>query len=330
MNQPQVVVGIDGSASSERALLWAAREAERRHANLVLAYAGNRTTWPPSEEPAAGALIETATGTDPELPSASSDWPHNGTRQHIDAAEALLDDATAMVLDEAFTGEIHTVLQDEPAVALLTQLGSQAALVVVGAHGLGRTGGTLLGSVAYRVAAQSVCPVAVVGEPASPSTTQDLPVGVGTSVSLGARPALEFAFAEAALRGVPLNAIHSWAELDWSVSGVRALYTTAAEFALRQQQFLRKLLSPIRARYPQVQLTITLTGDPVGPALAEASRRCSVLVVGCRRDGSRLLSRLGPTSSRLVHVAACPLIVVGRNPLGATTSAAARRLSHAR
>lgn len=300
MIQPQVVVGIDGSVSSERALLWAADEAERRHASLVLAYAGRE----PSFDPADGAMP-------------------------VDSTAGLLEDATAMVLDCAFAGDIRTVVRDEPAVALLTHLGMQALLVVVGAHGLGRTGGTLVGSVAYRVASQSACPVAVIAEPSDRMAARDLPVGVGISLSAGARPALEFAFAEASLRGVPLNAIHSWAELDWSESGSRALYATAAEFALRKQQSLRKMLAPIRARYPDVQLSITLSGDSVGAALAKASSRCSVLVVGCRRDGTKLLSRLGPTSSRLVHVAACPLVIVGRTPVTSAASPIAR-LSTAR
>jgi hypothetical protein len=41
MGRPQIVVGIDGSATARQAMYWAALECERRGAELVLAHAGD-------------------------------------------------------------------------------------------------------------------------------------------------------------------------------------------------------------------------------------------------------------------------------------------------
>jgi len=43
---PEVVVGIDGSDTARSAMYWAAAEADRRGAELVLAHAGDAQAGP--------------------------------------------------------------------------------------------------------------------------------------------------------------------------------------------------------------------------------------------------------------------------------------------
>ncbi len=311
MNEAEIVVGIDGSKSAENALLWAAAEAQRRGVRLVIAYSGDA-------EP---------------MPEADSDRPAPFGR-------ALLTDAAELVLDSGIDCQLRTVTRDESAVAMLTKLGEHAELLVVGAHGLARTNGTSLGSVAYRVAAHAPCPVAVIGQ--RPASTQPFlefdhaftdtrPVGVGITSSPSGAPAVEFAFAEAALRHVAVNAVHSWAEIDWSeVSGTATLYRAGHDFRSYHEQRLASLLAPFRKRYPEVVVRSIVTGDPVSVCLADASEVSSMLVLGCRHRGGRLISRLGPTSTRLIYVARCPVVVVGHPSVAADPAAAALSMSSTR
>lgn len=296
MNNAQIVVGVDGSSAAQQALLWAAAEAQRRGVRLLIAYSGDA-------EPVPGRDVE----------------------QPGPVGRGVLADSTALVFEHGYDCEVRTVSRYGPAVSLLLDLGKQADLVVVGSHGSARSSGASLGSVAYRVAAHAGCPVAVIGHqpwarPTAVDTADETvdeavqlrPVSVGASVSPNGLPALELAFAEAALREAPLNVVHSWAEFDWSeVAGTSGLYLSADDFRRHQEDMLNSLLAPLRERYPEVSMRLTLTDAPVWVSLLDASDESSLLVLGCRYRGSRLVSRLGATTTRLVHVARCPVVVVG-------------------
>lgn len=81
-----------------------------------------------------------------------------------------------------------------------------ASLVVVGSRGLGAFGSLLLGSTAVHLAAHGRCPVLVVRGRPGPSG----PVLLAVDGSPAGEGAVEFAFAEASLRGVDLVALHVW------------------------------------------------------------------------------------------------------------------------
>ena len=130
-----IVVGVDGSPASERALVWAADAATRDDAQLLIAHGGD------------------------VLPKA--ELALDGGR---DYSRDLLRDAVATAIDVADGSDVTTVLRDVQPAQLLLDLSNDAQLVVVGTHGKGRIVGVLLGSVAYRVAAHARCPVVVVPE----------------------------------------------------------------------------------------------------------------------------------------------------------------------
>lgn len=292
MSNAQIVVGVDGSHAAQQALVWAAAEAQQRGVQLLIAYAGDA-------EPISGA---------------ESEEPGRIGR-------SVLADSAALVFGSGIDCDMRTVSRYQPAVKLLLDLGKRADLVVVGTHGSARNSGTSLGSVAYRVAAHASCPVAVIGQrpwarPAASGTSADSvelrPVSVGVTASPHGLPALELAFAEAAWRKVPLNAVHSWAEFDGSeVAGATGLYLSADAFHKHQGDRLALLLAPVRQRYPEVKVLLTLTDAPVWMSLVEASDQSSLLVLGCRHHGNHLVSRLGATTTRLIHIARCPVVVVG-------------------
>jgi nucleotide-binding universal stress UspA family protein len=291
MDNAQIVVGVDGSHAAQQALLWAAAEAQRRGVLLVIAYAGDAEPMP---------------GSDSEQPRLTG--------------HSVLANSTALVFDRGIDCDIRTVSRHEPAVTLLLDLDKQADLVVVGTHGSASDTGASLGSVAYRVAAHATSPVAVIGHhPWTPPDTtgagtgsiERRPISVGVTASPNGQPALELAFAEAALRDRPLNAVHSWAEFDWAEAAGTGLYLGVNDFRRHQQDRLALLLAPLRERHPEVTVRLTLIDAPVWVGLVEASDESSLLVLGCRYRGNRLVSRLGTTTTRLIHVARCPVIVVG-------------------
>jgi nucleotide-binding universal stress UspA family protein len=142
----RIVVGVDGSETSQRALRWALDECRVRKACVEVVHA-----WdiPPLGFPAL------------ELPRTYPDLE--------DAGRSLVDDA----LEHADTTGIPTIRRAVlrgPASVVLVELAGGADLVVVGSRGLGGFKGLLLGSVSHRITHHAPCPVVVIPpvEPAEP------------------------------------------------------------------------------------------------------------------------------------------------------------------
>jgi nucleotide-binding universal stress UspA family protein len=132
---PVIVVGVDGSPSSQRAVRWAAQQAKLTGATLR---AVSSWRWP-------NYITRIPPGVD-----LASD-----TRRTLDE-----------VLQEALTGTedltvTRHVIEGPPGPALLTQA-QDATLLVVGAQGRAAFPGMLLGSVAEYCVRQGSCPVVVV------------------------------------------------------------------------------------------------------------------------------------------------------------------------
>jgi len=189
----------------------------------------------------------------------------------------LLAAARSLVHASGVDCAIQTICRDQPAVAMLSELGEYAALLVVGSHGMGSNNCSSLGSVAYGVAAHALCPVAVIDAPcpdgsALPADEDHRPVTVGVTASSTGAPALEFAFAEAAMRQVSLKAVHSWAELDWSEAAAMASLSQAGhDLRAIHENRLLTMLAPLRQKYPAVVVQLCVSGHPVAWTLTEAS-----------------------------------------------------------
>jgi nucleotide-binding universal stress UspA family protein len=130
---PFIVVGVEGSADSLEALRWAVEEAHRRRAVLRVVHAYQ-----------------------------------TGGRQsvvdHLDQhARQVLDAATRQAAGLAPDVPVHGELaRDEGAAEALLTRATGAALLVVGARGLGGLTGLLIGSVSAQCAHHAPCPVAVI------------------------------------------------------------------------------------------------------------------------------------------------------------------------
>lgn len=136
----RIVVGVDGSPGSKRALAWAVGEARARGAELVAVHA-----WHPQYSagyPFSGVQYE------PELYESS--------------ARELLHDEVAAADTAGLVYPVEARLVEGGAATALVEAGRDADLLVVGSRGHGGFVGLLLGSVSNQVAHHATCPVVIV------------------------------------------------------------------------------------------------------------------------------------------------------------------------
>jgi len=139
--KPTIVVGVDGSDSSKRALQWAADQANYIGAELNIV-----TTW---EYP-------TTFGWAPPYPPRFD--PEGDTRK------ALEETVDAVLGAEPAVPVRLTVIEGHPALVLV-DAAKGAEMLVVGSRGHGAFMGMLLGSVSEHCASHAPCPVVVVRHP---------------------------------------------------------------------------------------------------------------------------------------------------------------------
>jgi nucleotide-binding universal stress UspA family protein len=275
-----LIVGIDGSDPSLRAVDWAVREAARRdvpvrmiHASLWERYermAPGFGTDRPSEQVLAGHIAASA------------------------ARRASLIDPGARVSTE--------VVGREPVAALLAEA-DRAQAIVVGSRGRGDLAGMLLGSTGLGVAARAGCPVIVIRGGMRASDTEFGTVTVGVGAPGTSTAAVEFALAEAELREAELVALHAW----------RAEPGTGAE-PHHAERLLGDALLPAAASHPKVTVHRRVPeGRPRG-LLLDASRTSDLIVVGARHRQVEIGLSLGRVSHGLLHHADCPVAVVPQKP----------------
>jgi nucleotide-binding universal stress UspA family protein len=203
----------------------------------------------------------------------------------------------------------------------LVRIAEDGELLVLGSRGLGGFRELLLGSVGLATAARAEVPVVVVRP--VPEHLADRPgsgwgqILVGLDAYAPSAGLLEFAFAEAALRGSRLVVVHgwdlppSWSSLGWSMpSAVASADMQAAEAA----QLTRALLG-WRERFSGTEVVAEARIGGAAAALVADSARADLVVVGRKsllhRDGPGL----GPVTHAVLHHARAPVAVVP-HPVG--------------
>jgi nucleotide-binding universal stress UspA family protein len=136
-----IVVGVDGSAGSRKALTWAAAEAAIHGSDLVVVNVWEHTLLPP-----AGSV------------SVSERYVPDPSQR---TADDLLQVIKEELGDEPPVPVQPRVKQGRPAKVLIEE-SADADLLVVGPRGHGGFAGLVLGSVSQHVAAYAKCPVVVV------------------------------------------------------------------------------------------------------------------------------------------------------------------------
>jgi nucleotide-binding universal stress UspA family protein len=140
---PRIVVGVDGSPSSERALRWALRQAKLTGAAIdaVIAwhfpFISGGYTWPPT------GIMVSAT-------------------EFRKIAEQVLADTVSRATSGDFTPPVTQEVLEGDAAAVLIKESAGADLLVVGSRGHGGLAEAMLGSVGQHCVHHAACPVVIV------------------------------------------------------------------------------------------------------------------------------------------------------------------------
>jgi nucleotide-binding universal stress UspA family protein len=179
-------------------------------------------------------------------------------------------------------------------------------MVVVGSRGRGTLAALLLGSVSVRLAREVPCPVVVVKPGELLEGRGPVLLGIDGSGRSGA--AVEFAFEQADLRGVPVIAAHCF----WDQSAKRRPMEvdTSGPGHEVQRHVLDDAIDGVRQRYPSVEVAIRLARGLPDIYLVNESRVASLAVVGTHPTNLSSDSLWREVSLMMTEHAHCTVAVV--------------------
>ncbi|MEU8651393.1 universal stress protein [Streptomyces sp. NPDC048737] len=290
-----LVVGVDGSEPSLRAVDWAADEAALRGVPLRLVYA---SLW---ERYEGDSLAEDLTD---DL---------GGSAEQVTAEAVVRVAANRAALRRPDVKVSTDVLPEEPESALVRE-GRNACALVLGHRGRSGLVEMLLGSVGLSVAAHADCPVIVLrgshDNQVRAARHGRVVVGIGDKGTDSA--ALRFAVQEAGLRGATLEAVRAWRCPAHETTDHPLLVGEPARLhELRAAEILEQALEDVPA---DVELRRRTVEGPARGVLLAASHEADLLVVGARRNPGHLGLQLGRVAHSVLHHAACAVAVVPERP----------------
>ena len=277
------MVGVDGSAASDAAARWAARDAVMRAAPLTLVHVVMPTPLDSTTGPAAGA----------------SQCQQDRARQIIDQAGEVVDEAVGHAVPD-----VHTEVRYARVIPTLLEASRAARMVVVGRRGPGSSPPDGLGSVATGMLHHAPCPVVVV--PDAGAGGDRAPVLLGIDGSPASAAATAVAFDEASRRGVSLTALHAWS--DVGVFPVLGMDTSDRRDGGRE--VLARQLAGWQGKFPDVPVHERLVCDVPAHWLVDESRNAQLVVVGRHGRGWRGDLHLGSVTSAVARTARAPVMVV--------------------
>lgn len=287
-----VVVGVNGSSNSDRALDWASDYASMTGRRLLAVHGTGFVGGPNAEDLLEGERVALEAG---RLITGAA--VERALRRHRDLVAAGVSD-----------------VGDPPSVLL--EHGQGAALLVVGPR-RDEAFKRLFGSVSLSVTRHATCPVVVV-RPFDQETAGALSkhVVLGVDGTVTSKDAARFAFEYAALTDLPLVILYgSWERLSRG-SSVLALLSSGEERGLTEEEELTiaETIAGLPEEYPEVEFhEVHRSADPA-EALIDASGSAQLVVVGARKMGAAKAMVLRSISTALVEHAHCPVAVVHAHP----------------
>lgn len=277
-----VVVGVDQSPGSTRALEFAVTESRLRDIDLRIVHAAE--PWSPS-------------------PYATSQKPMSYA-DRANEGRKLLTRARDRAQEALSPGRVHTQVMEGSAGQVLVDESRDATVVVLGSRQHSELRAVLLGSVSAAVAAHAHAPVVVVrGEPRQPGSASR--IVAGTDGSTHGTNTLRFAFEEASLRQQYLEVVHVWRPYGFFTPSELAQMSTDAEEPLRRD------VADTASAWPDVNYRTEVVAGRATTELVHRSTDTELLVVGHRGGGGALAELLlGSVSQAVLHHANCPVAIV--------------------
>lgn len=269
-----VVVATDGSADADLAVDWAAEEAMRRSASLLILTAQSPAeAW--SEPPRAALDIV--------------DLAADRVRRHFPGLTVAT-----------------KVVQGDPRQAL-QEYQERAALVVLGSRGLNALRTIWLGSVSYWATRHLQVPTVIVRPLAGGHHRTAMGIAVGVDAGDSADP-LRAAFEMAAHRRCGVTIAHAW----WDVEGpdARSSVVAPSEVEPARHRLVDALVGPVAADYPEVPFKVVFGHGSVVAFLLDIARSHEALIVGRKRPAPFDSVGLGTVASAIVEHARGVTVVV--------------------
>ena len=269
-----IVAGYDGSPGSAQAVRWAAREALARGMTLTVCLA-----WRPDHR---------------ELASQPATWELAGQ----DGKKTL---ACGLPYAELVLGpdRVHAELVGGSAAQVLCERSHTTEMVVVGSRGHGKLPGLRLGSVSWHVAGHASGRVVIVGGRWRPVNEAPGPIVIGVDGSAASQAALTFAFEEAALRDVPLEALCALADAPGRLGEMRLI-----------EDDFNHVMACEEKEHPDITVVRKVAVGTPRSALLTAAARSQMLIVGCRGRGGFEGMNLGSVAQAVLHYSPCPVGIV--------------------
>jgi nucleotide-binding universal stress UspA family protein len=272
-----VVVGVDGSPGAERALRWAAREAQDHHRPLTLVSA----ILLPEKYRMGDAVMY--------YEEICQDARAEGHRV-LEAARRTAEELAPGV-------DVREVPAEADPRDVLIELTKGAATVVVGSRGQGSVRSLLLGSTSVALTRHAHCPV-VVCRPVTAEVEPRARIVVGVEGSRRSVATAEYAAALASYRHLPLHVVHS----RW----LGPLGDTIPDQGIR----LAETLAGLQEKYPDVTITRENIDAAPEDRLVALSHDATAVVVGAHAGGVPSEILTGSVATSVVEHARCPVVVV--------------------
>lgn len=276
-----IVVGLDGSGGSVKALEWAARLGARVDGRVQPVYA-----W---DYPAL-ALLPFPAG----LPVPSQEAMQADAEVR---ADGLVDGLEG--LDDADIAS--PLVRQGSAGRVLCEAAAAADLLAVGSRGLGSVKGVFLGSVSAHCANTAPCPVAIVPEADTRPETKLIVVGVDGS------PLSDAAVTWADKWAPPdatLLLVHAW---DYPITVETAAMNIDVEALERAAKHLLEEAAA-HVRHHSVD-TLRIRGD-ARIELARLGAEADMVVIGARGHSAMERFLMGSVASHVLHHLVAPTVVV--------------------
>ncbi|MGI8578200.1 MAG: universal stress protein [Nocardioidaceae bacterium] len=283
-----ILVGVDGSEASARAVLWAEKQSRLEGRPLVLVHA-----------------------IDPRRNKWAGEYGF-GMTQFVEAIEAggreLLETARAAVrLDANDKLDVQTIFELADPRQVLMDLSDEASMIVVGSRGYGPVRSLLLGSVSIALTQHARCPVVVMRPQEADDSQRQIVVGLSGFQPLSS--AAEFAFRQASLRSLPLTILHGFWDPTLGHTDTAPHAMQALAYADEAQQVL-KTVAGMTEKFRDVVVTYRIAKGLPDDSLLAASKDAGMVVVGARHK-STLSARLeGQVSRTVTEHAHCVVAVV--------------------